>query len=191
VYLAVKVNGMSHGAAILRKSIRKKEFAGVTFPLILVCFRKVYPMLKDLFKRFSILSALAVTLASLCLSSIVWSHGDVTPQAVDTTGLPELGEEWLETNPFRESTEHKDLAIEIGSSAYNQNCARCHGLGAVSGGIAPDLRALEEDYDSDSWYVERVRNGAVRNGRVYMPKFEGLINQEGLWAIRTYIDSLP
>ena len=120
-----------------------------------------------------------------------WSHGDVTPQAVDTTGLPELGEEWTDTNPFRDNAEYQALAIEIGASAYNQNCARCHGLEAVSGGIAPALRELEEDWDGDDWYKERVTNGAVRDGRVYMPPFKALINQEGLWAIRTYIDSRP
>jgi len=125
------------------------------------------------------------------VASRAGAHGDVTPQAVDTAGLPKLGSEWVETNPFRESAEFRDLALEIGSSAYNQNCARCHGLQAISGGIAPDLRLLEEDYDGDAWYIERVTNGAVRDGRVYMPPFSGLINQEGLWAIRTYIDSRP
>ncbi len=120
-----------------------------------------------------------------------WAHGDVTPQAVDTEGLPELGPEWLETNPFRDNADVRARAIEIGSSAYNQNCARCHGLQAISGGIAPDLRLLEENYEGDAWYVERVVNGAVRDGRVYMPPFKYIINQEGLWAIRTYVDSRP
>ncbi len=130
-------------------------------------------------------------LLSMMLSQAASAHGNVSPQAVDTTGLPELGSEWVETNPFRDDAALRDVAIEIGSSAYNQNCARCHGLEAVSGGIAPDLRELEEDYDGDSWYVERVVNGAVRDGRVYMPPFKELISQEGLWAIRTYIDSRP
>ena len=138
-------------------------------------------------RGISITTLLAVSL----LASKALAHGNVAPQAVDTTGLPELGSEWVETNPFRESAEYRDLAIEIGASAYNQNCARCHGLEAVSGGIAPDLRLLEEDYDGDAWYIERVTNGAVRDGRVYMPPFAELINQEGLWAIRTYIDSRP
>lgn len=132
----------------------------------------------------------AMLLAAM-LASNAWAHGNVSPQAVDTTGLPELGSEWVETNPFRDNAELRDLAIEIGASAYNQNCARCHGLEAISGGIAPDLRLLEEDYDGDAWYIERVTNGAVRDGRVYMPPFADLINQEGLWAIRTYIDSRP
>ena len=136
-----------------------------------------------------------ITLVTLVLMTMLtaraWAHGNVTPQAVDTAGLPELGSEWVETNPFRESAEYRELAIKIGASAYNQNCARCHGLEAISGGIAPDLRLLEEDYDGDAWYIERVTNGAVRDGRVYMPPFADLINQEGLWAIRTYVDSRP
>lgn len=118
-------------------------------------------------------------------------HGDVSPQAVDTTGLEPLGEEWLIDNPFRGN----ETAIEIGSSAYNQNCARCHGLQAISGGIAPDLRMLNVNetffsiQEADEWYMSRVRGGAVVNGRVYMPPFESLISQEGMWAIRAYLDT--
>ena len=72
-------------------------------------------------------------------SNSAFAHGDVVPQAVDTTGLEPLGKDWKESNPYRGN----ERAIEIGKSAFNQNCARCHGLGAVSGGIAPDLRFLE------------------------------------------------
>lgn len=37
-------------------------------------------------------------LASSALAGNVWAHGDVTPQAIDTSGIPQLGEEWAETN---------------------------------------------------------------------------------------------
>ncbi len=117
----------------------------------------------------------------------VFAHGDVSPQAVDATHLPQLGEEWLEVNPYRGN----EVAIETGSSAYNQNCARCHGLQAVSGGIAPDLRLLPEEDEGDEWYVMRVRNGAIRNGITYMPSFEGILTQEALWSIRAYVETLP
>lgn len=115
------------------------------------------------------------------------SHGDVTPQPVDTTGLEALGPEWRKENPFRGN----ETAIKIGKSAYNQNCARCHGIDAISGGIAPDLRALDKNEEGDQWFINRVRKGATINGDFKMPPFEGLMNQEAMWAIRAYIDSRP
>ena len=141
---------------------------------------------------FGCMAALACVGLALLLPSNVRSHGDVAPQAVDTEGLPKLGEEWHLVNPYREvKGEILELAIRIGDSGYNQNCARCHGLGAVSGGLAPDLRYLEEDADGDEWYMDRVRRGAHQGGVTKMPGYEGLISQEAMWAIRTYIDSRP
>lgn len=133
-----------------------------------------------------LLAALAVVLPALAIG-----HGDVTPQAVDTAGLEPLGEEWQATNPYRGN----EQAIKIGSSAYSQNCARCHGLQALSGGVAPDLRMLNVNEtffsieEADEWFLSRIRGGAVVNGRVYMPPFEALISQEGMWAIRAYLDT--
>ncbi|MBG6558102.1 cytochrome c-550 PedF [Pseudomonas aeruginosa] len=131
-----------------------------------------------------------LVLAGLSLSSLALAHGDVTPQAVDTKGLEPLGKEWRATNPYRKPYAKHDLAVEIGASAYNQNCARCHGLEAKSGGIAPDLRLLETGAEGDEWFKERVINGAVRDGAVYMPKMADFISQEGLWAIRSYLESV-
>lgn len=126
--------------------------------------------------------------AALFSAVMAFGHGSVTPQAVDIDGLKLLGDEWVEENPY--STDDKK-AVEIGAFAYSENCARCHGLDAVSGGVAPDLRYLEAGIDSDEWFMERIRGGAVRNGNVYMPPFEGVLQQEAMWAIRTYILSLP
>ncbi|MBG6534153.1 cytochrome c-550 PedF [Pseudomonas aeruginosa] len=131
-----------------------------------------------------------LVLAGLSLSSLALAHGDVTPQAVDTKGLEPLGKEWRDTNPYRKPYAKHDLAVEIGASAYNQNCARCHGLEAKSGGIAPDLRLRETGAEGDEWFKERVINGAVRDGAVYMPKMADFISQEGLWAIRSYLESV-
>ncbi|MBG6504125.1 cytochrome c-550 PedF [Pseudomonas aeruginosa] len=131
-----------------------------------------------------------LVLAGLSLSSLALAHGDVTPQAVDTKGLEPLGKEWRDTNPYRKPYAKHALAVEIGASAYNQNCARCHGLEAKSGGIAPDLRLLETGAEGDEWFKERVINGAVRDGAVYMPKMADFISQEGLWAIRSYLESV-
>jgi cytochrome c-550 PedF len=131
---------------------------------------------------------LGISLA-VCLSVFgaqrVLAHGDVTPQPVDTTGLQPLGPEWLEKNPYRGN----ELAVKIGSSGFAQNCARCHGIEAESGGIAPDLRYLDKAEEGDAWFINRIRHGYTQNGVTKMPAFEGILSQEAMWAIRTYLDS--
>lgn len=129
-------------------------------------------------------------LAALCLLSFssrsVHAHGDVTPQPIDTKGLDSLGDAWREENPYRGNAK----AQEIGSSGYNQNCARCHGLQVISGGLAPDLRYLELGKAGDTWFLERIRHGAKKpDGSTMMPGFEGTFSQEAMWAIRTYLES--
>lgn len=126
-------------------------------------------------------------LIGTAMSSAAFGHGDVTPQPVDTAGLAKLGPGWKDKNPYRGNPR----AIEIGASAFNQNCARCHGLGAVSGGIAPDLRYLEPGEAGDEWFKERVINGSVRNGVTYMPQFGDALGQEALWSIRSWLDTVP
>jgi len=124
--------------------------------------------------------------AALALTAVGASaHGDVTPQAVDTSSLPKLGDGWRSENPYRRN----DAAIKVGTSAYNQNCARCHGLEAISGGIAPDLRKLDLAPDTDEYFVQSVRRGKVRNGVTYMPPFESVLNQEAMWAIKAYLET--
>lgn len=132
----------------------------------------------------------ALTLAAA--TSMAYSHGDVAPQPVDVTGLDPVGADWLTENPYRlKGGEQYELAKQIGSSGYSQNCARCHGLQAVSGGIAPDVRFLEDEQLGDEWFMERVRKGYTLNGAVKMPPFEGVFSQEAMWAIRSYIETLP
>ena len=128
-------------------------------------------------------TAIFISIFLVVAAGILFSHGNVTPQLVDTTGLDNVGEEWLETNPYRGNK----LAAEIGSSGYNQNCARCHGLEAISGGIAPDLRKLPTDDTGDIIYMDRVRNGYSQNGAYKMPPFENLLSQEAMWAIREFL----
>lgn len=118
-------------------------------------------------------------------AGLALAHGDVTPQAVDVSTLAPLGEQKRDENPYRGDKE----AIRVGHSAFAQNCARCHGIEAVSGGIAPDLRMLDIDKETDQYFLQSVLRGKVRNGAVYMPPFEGILPQEAIWAIRSYIDT--
>ncbi len=135
---------------------------------------------------------LAAAAVAMLSGQVVLGHGDVTPQPIDTSALPDVGEDWLTLNPYRDmGPEVWATAIEIGASGYNQNCARCHGLGAVSGGLAPDLRFLEAADYGDEWFVERFRHGYTQDGVTKMPAFEGLLDQKAAWAIRTYIETRP
>ncbi len=152
----------------------------------------------------SVRRGVGAAIAAVCLvgAGLVFAHGDVTPQPVDTKTLPQVGAKWLEDNPYSKGAAQTE-AVRIGSSGYNQNCARCHGLEAISGGIAPDLRHLDEECTSladaakksacfkevNDYFIGTVRRGRTRDGRVYMPPFEGMLSQEALWAIKTYLES--
>lgn len=139
----------------------------------------------------------ALTLLAACATA--FAHGDVTPQPVDTKGLKPLGDGWKTENPYRGNAD----AVKVGSSAFAGNCAACHGLEAVSGGITPDLRKLDNECagfadaakkaacvkDNDAYFIETVRKGRTRNGTFKMFPFEGKLNQEAMWAIKTYLET--
>jgi len=131
-------------------------------------------------------------LGLIAAGTLAHAHGDVAPQPVNTDALPDVGEEWLTENPYRNAGEDVwRTAVKIGASGFNQNCARCHGLGAVSGGLAPDLRYLEAEEAGDEWFVERFQTGYTQNGVTKMPAFGELLGQKAAWAIRTYIETRP
>ena len=103
-------------------------------------------MKSPLFKKPSRTALRVLVLAASGLvAAVVMAHGDVVPQSVDTHTLPQLGDKWLDANPYNEQSPARGEALRIGSSAYNQNCARCHGLEAISGGMSPDLRKFDGD----------------------------------------------
>lgn len=143
---------------------------------------------------------LAALWLGMAMSGNVWAHGDTVPQAVDTHTLPQLGDKKHDSNPYSTGAANAE-AVKIGSSAYNQNCARCHGLEAKSGGIAPDLRKLNADCgegkgvdkaclaEMDQYFFQTVMDGRTRDGRVYMPPFKDIFTQEAVWAIRSYVDT--
>ncbi|WP_343613733.1 cytochrome c-550 PedF [Novosphingobium sp.] len=133
--------------------------------------------------RMATLAAAAIVVTSV--GSSLMAHGNVTPQAVDTSALPDIGEAWLQHNPYRGNA----TAAKIGESAYGQNCARCHGLEAESGGIAPDLRYLELGDSGDEWFIQRYQHGSSHDGKVYMPPMGEVLGQKAGWAIRAWLET--
>lgn len=141
-----------------------------------------------MFRKVTMLASLGLVLGTVT----ALGHGDTAPMAVDTTGLPDLPEEMAVENPWREADPQVIFAaVEVGAKGYNSNCARCHGLEAISGGLAPDLRFLEANDFGDEWYLDRVLNGYHQNGAVKMPPFDDVLSQEAIWAIRTYVETRP
>ena len=136
--------------------------------------------------------AAIAALGFLAVATLANAHGNVTPQPMNTDALPDVGEEWLSVNPYRDAgKEIWEKAVEIGSSGFNENCGRCHGLGAISGGTAPDVRFLSADEEGDSWFAERFQSGYTQDGVTKMPAFAEILDQKAAWAIRTYIESRP
>ena len=131
---------------------------------------------------------LALALATTSVGTALLAHGNVVPQPVDTTALPDIAggnDNWVTHNPYRGNAK----AIEIGENAYGQNCARCHGLQAMSGGIAPDLRLLELGDSGDEWFVQRYHHGSSHDGKVYMPPMGEILGQKAGWAIRAWLET--
>lgn len=127
------------------------------------------------------------------ISGSVFAHGNVTPQPVDTSTLPDVpggNDNWITKNPYRADPAVYAKAQAIGESGYGQNCARCHGLEAIFGGVAPDLRYLDVKEDGDEWFINRCHHGSVRDGKVYMPPEGEILGQKACWAIRSWLDKV-
>jgi cytochrome c-550 PedF len=132
------------------------------------------------------LSLLGCAIALAIVPLAARAHGNVAPQPVATKGLEPLGEAWRPSNPYRGNPK----AVAIGKTAYDGQCARCHGIDAISGGLAPDLRSLEKGDGGDKDFLPPTRHGVIRDGRTMMPKYEGILSQEAMWAIRSWLETV-
>lgn len=149
--------------------------------------------------RYGLLQlALACTFAALAGTA-----GAEGIHPYNLAGLPLLGDEWKPGNPYRGNAE----IARAGGIAFNQNCARCHGVDAVASGTggmpAPDLRKLDRYCrrikdgalkeacmaDNDDYFRLTVLQGKTIVGVNHMPAWQGLLNQETVWAMKTFIES--
>jgi quinohemoprotein ethanol dehydrogenase len=71
--------------------------------------------------------------------------------------------------------------VREGAVLYEQHCQNCHGIGAIAGGAAPDLRASAVPMNP-AGFAAAVKNGVVARG---MPGFPELTNAE-LDSLRHY-----
>ncbi len=73
--------------------------------------------------------------------------------------------------------------VTRGNQTYHRWCATCHGVGAVSGGVLPDLR--KSDPRLYEILDEIVLRGALANNG--MPRFDAWLRPDDLTAIRAYL----
>jgi quinohemoprotein ethanol dehydrogenase len=73
--------------------------------------------------------------------------------------------------------------LMLGAVTYARRCMVCHGVAAVSGGLAPDLRYSQPAIVDR--YTEVVLGGALAARG--MPSFKGALSDAELAAIKAYV----
>jgi len=73
--------------------------------------------------------------------------------------------------------------IAMGQGLYDAHCAVCHGVGAITGGVLPDVRRSLSLSDRDQW------RAVVHGGReaLGMPDFSPWVGGQEAEAIRLYV----
>jgi len=89
------------------------------------------------------------------------------------------------TNPF----EGRGDLLENGRSLFNQYCSHCHGPNAVQGERVRDLRRLTIRYGAEApqVFIQTTSVGRPDKG---MPVWKGVLTEEVLWRIYTYLQSV-
>ncbi len=81
--------------------------------------------------------------------------------------------------PEPPSSDASDAELALGKDLYHERCGVCHGTGAVSGGVLPDLRRLTKE-KHEIWDAIVV-DGALRD--IGMPAFGQILSKEDSAAV--------
>ena len=86
-----------------------------------------------------------------------------------------------------------DASIKAGKDLYNKNCASCHGkTGLGDGPKAKGLDTFPGDFSKGEF--QTLADGdmffKVKFGRDEMPKYDGKIDDEGIWSMVNYMKTL-
>ncbi len=71
-------------------------------------------------------------------------------------------------------------------AASHRICARST---PIAWALADEAKKNACYQEIDEYYLGTVRRGRTRGGRVYMPPFEGILTQEAIWSIKTYLET--
>jgi mono/diheme cytochrome c family protein len=123
--------------------------------------------------RYCGVSALSIAAAILALLPFSVLRAEQPPRTIHVE------------NPF---AGRADL-VEEGRSLFNQYCSHCHGPNAVQGERPRDLRRLNIRYGdkASTVFYETVSTGRMDAG---MPVWKGVLTDEVLWRIFTYLQTV-
>lgn len=100
-----------------------------------------------------------------------------------STPQPPTSTQITQTTPSK-TPQQAVTPIQVnGKDIYDKNCVGCHGLGGI-GGTAPKLNKSEW---SDPQKVSRV----VIAGQKGMSAFKGILKDDEITAVTTYVSTLP
>jgi alcohol dehydrogenase (cytochrome c)/quinohemoprotein ethanol dehydrogenase len=94
--------------------------------------------------------------------------------------LPPLPERTLSPPPATAPA----ATVAAGAASYGMYCSNCHGNGAVSLGILPDLRYSGALQSAETWRFVVLEGGLERNG---MASFAPVLDEEKAQAIRAFV----
>jgi mono/diheme cytochrome c family protein len=86
-----------------------------------------------------------------------------------------------------------EASIKAGQDLYNKNCAACHGkTGLGDGPKARVLKTPVSSFSSAEFQAQSAGDQFYKSkfGRGDMPKYEGKIDDNGLWQIVNYLRTL-
>ncbi len=88
-------------------------------------------------------------------------------------------------NPFA----GRDDVIPTGKTKFNVHCSHCHGPNAVQGERRKDLRRLSRRYRErmPAVFYQTVTTGRPTKG---MPPWQGTLEDEILWKIYTFLETV-
>jgi len=94
---------------------------------------------------------------------------------------------------MKNAVKSDDASINAGKALFNKNCASCHGKAGLGDG--PKARGLETfpgDFSKPDF--QKLSDGELfyktKTGRDDMPKYEGKIDDEGIWQIVNFMRTL-
>ena len=110
-------------------------------------------------------------------------------------GKPEPPEQFADlSNPFTDDPE----MIAEGEVLYQANCSSCHGFtgegdGTAAAGLEPKPENLAQNQSalSDAYLFWRISEGGlIKPFNSLMPTWKGLMSEERIWQVITYLRTL-